>query len=339
MDTSLVHIPQTSMPQTMDLGDVTMSNAERFMFPRIKPMLGKPIQFEDINYDTDHYEVKYDGERMLATVYGSENITLSRCLKPLKFAHRIRIHGHSAIFDGERVYVRNGQVVSICCTGTRENLDEVYMVFDILYYNGKLIVEEPLSARKKLLQQVLIQDEHIKTTDMFPCTSYEHITSKFNELTSNGCEGLMVKSINSKYMPSVREWGKLKLLHLEGRREEVELFLYRVLPDKNGKRCILDCGLYKVDGTDPTKIYLHDIESYSKYKHIVYVSSGIPSKVVSILNLMTDANGQVKEPTIVTLTCDMITTKSLRHPSFQRFRHDLDHIDITNISAKVPWQE
>ena len=119
-----------------------------------------------------------------------------------------------------------------------------YVVFDVLYAGGELLLEKPLRERKKVLEQIFasvpqggFNTEHLIAAETAqgnlkfepaitsrsgaprvieaPATqasSAEHLEQIFAQARERGNEGLMVKDVNSPYTPGRRgkSWLKLK---------------------------------------------------------------------------------------------------------------------------------
>lgn len=185
-------------------------------------------------------------------------------------------------------------------------------MFDILYVDGHPVYCKPLYERKRLLNEVLIETEHVRIVQGREITDAKQLWAMFEEVVDeNGGEGLMLKRKDEEYRPGERGWLKLKPLHIEGRREEFDLRLHRLLPDKNGVPNVLECGYYEKNGT---------------FRSVCRTSSGIDSTIRHQLRMLTDENGYFKGPIMATVTADKITDhrRSLRHPVFRRLRLDLD---------------
>jgi DNA ligase-1 len=119
----------------------------------------------------------------------------------------------------------------------------VYMVFDILFAGGRLLLESPLRERREILEQLfaavpqegfsveqVIEVENPQGKLVFepavaasgaprillaPCVkadSPEHLSALFEQARERGNEGLMVKDATSAYTPGRRgkSWLKLK---------------------------------------------------------------------------------------------------------------------------------
>lgn len=119
-----------------------------------------------------------------------------------------------------------------------------YMVFDVLYADGELLLEKPLQERKKTLEKIFasvpkgaFNTEHLMSAPtaqgnlvfepaiappgdaprvieapVITASSAEHLEEIFDQARARGNEGLMVKDILSPYTPGRRgkSWLKLK---------------------------------------------------------------------------------------------------------------------------------
>lgn len=276
------------------------------------------------------YEEKFDGERLLAVVPLNTTTEVhalfySRALKrqaTSTFPHEIRLkpeQRHDCMLDGELVYIdpKTGQTIPVCDTGRRACLRVEYRVFDILYVDGRPVYYKPLEERKRLLSEALVETEHVRLVGSRPVTSLDQLWNAFDEVVDErGGEGLMLKRKNEVYRPGERGWLKMKPLHIEGRREEFDLMLHRLLPDKNGVANVLECGYYDEHGT---------------FRLVCRLSSGIDSTARHQLRMLTDeTTGLFKGPIVATVLADKITEqrRSLRHPVFHRLRLDLDDVSF-----------
>jgi len=85
----------------------------------------------------------------------------------------------------------------------------VYEAFDLLYLDGRSLVEEPLEERRRLLASVLRADPRVRMS--------EHIAGEgiafFEAARQRGLEGIMAKDRRSHYVPGARtlDWQKIKI--------------------------------------------------------------------------------------------------------------------------------
>ncbi len=85
----------------------------------------------------------------------------------------------------------------------------VYEVFDLLYVDGRSLLDEPLEERRRLLRDVLATDPRVRLS--------EDVTGDglafFEAARVRGLEGIMAKDRRSPYIPGVRTkaWQKVKI--------------------------------------------------------------------------------------------------------------------------------
>lgn len=162
------------------------------------------------------YEVKWDGYRAMAYCRSKKVELLSRNNKSFneKFYpvyNALVAWGINAVVDGE-ICVLNKQGVSHF--GSLQNWrseadgDLVYYVFDLLWLDGRNLMELPLSERRALLQSKLPAIDMIRYSETF-----ETRAGKFLEAASKlGMEGIIAKKADSVYEPGdrSRSWLKIK---------------------------------------------------------------------------------------------------------------------------------
>lgn len=164
------------------------------------------------------YEVKWDGYRAVATINKGEVELISRNNKTFndKFysIHKLMQKWDiNAVLDGE-ILVLNDKGVSDfgALQNWRSEADGelVYYVFDILWYEGKNLMDLPLIQRQAILQSVLPNDhDHIRQSTVFSASGIDF----FNAAQRMGLEGIIAKKANSVYASDVRsrEWLKIKV--------------------------------------------------------------------------------------------------------------------------------
>jgi DNA ligase-1 len=85
-------------------------------------------------------------------------------------------------------------------------------VFDIIYYEGKSLINEPFKERTKFLKSI-IKPEKYKLTpaDQLVTDKEEEVREFYNKAIKNNQEGLMLKNLNAPYKPGSRVGYMLKL--------------------------------------------------------------------------------------------------------------------------------
>ncbi|MCS4537309.1 MAG: ATP-dependent DNA ligase [Thaumarchaeota archaeon] len=92
-----------------------------------------------------------------------------------------------------------------------EELPVVYKCFDILYLDGKVLIEKPLLQRRRFLRNLKLPDK-IQLSRTATVSSVETLQKVFEASKKLGYEGLVVKDPTSPYWPGRRGkyWIKLK---------------------------------------------------------------------------------------------------------------------------------
>ena len=84
--------------------------------------------------------------------------------------------------------------------------------FDVLFSDGKNCMEMEYTDRRKLLEKIIKEDEFAKLIPMSIINSEEQVLEVLENSINSGCEGLMLKQLNSTYRAGTRgsNWLKLK---------------------------------------------------------------------------------------------------------------------------------
>jgi ATP-dependent DNA ligase I len=88
-----------------------------------------------------------------------------------------------------------------------------FVAFDVLYRDGDLLLDEPLSQRKILLDEVLRgAPEAMRVAGRRECKTTDEVSLAFRASLAAGHEGIVAKVADAKYMPGRRGgfWFKLK---------------------------------------------------------------------------------------------------------------------------------
>lgn len=199
-----------------------------------------------------YVEDKYDGVRAQLHKQGERAELYSRTLDPVSMrfpevTSALLVLPHDAIFDGEIVAL-HGEIESRCLpfaalqkrmgrkTVSEALMSEVpvaCMVFDLLYLDGAVLLDQPLSRRKELLARLDLRYPLVKaTSQLVPVEIFEEeartetedagkggeasqshpLDFMFSQARERGNEGLMVKAPGSIYSPGKRgkAWLKVK---------------------------------------------------------------------------------------------------------------------------------
>lgn len=241
--------PDESVAEPEDINvDTLLKKAPKAKIPTsIKPMLATLVDepFDDPDWV---YEVKWDGYRTLAFVNKGEVELLSRNNKTFneKFypIHKLlRGWKINAVLDGE-ILVLNDKGISNF--GNLQNWrseadgELVYYVFDILWYDGKNLMDLPLSQRQAILKQVLpADDDRVRASKVFDASGIDF----FKAAERMGLEGIIAKKADSTYASDTRakEWLKIKV----HKRQEVVIAGFTKNEDTSKQFSSLLLGVYE----------------------------------------------------------------------------------------------
>ncbi|KAI5169722.1 DNA ligase 1 [Pancytospora epiphaga] len=220
----------------------------------LKPMLAQPSKnltkaFAKVENMEFVAEYKYDGERVQIHNDGTTIKIFSRNSEDITVKYpdiaMIRPSEKPFIVDGEVVAYKNGEIQSfqLLSTRKRKNTKEIdvkvcVFAFDVLYFDGEELLGRPLRERIKILHGNFAKvDDTFMFANSSECKSVEEIDGHFKEAIQNSCEGVMIKSLDSPYHPSLRSnsWVKIKKDYLESLGDSMDLVVMGAFYGK-GKR-------------------------------------------------------------------------------------------------------
>jgi len=244
--------------------DGKLGEAKMRLFHPLGFMLASPIESaeEGLSYFTEAaVEDKYDGIRAQAHVSDGEVKFFSRTRDEItesfpELSDALAGLPQDAILDGEIVaWEAPGRARPFNVLQQRLGRKKVsekmlreipvaYLVFDVLYADGELLIDRPLRERGRILDEVLaaerktthhrgtesqrktgqgrliFKDEGYETpraaqilrAPVFRATSPSELEELFAAAQARGNEGLMIKDLNSAYTPGKRgkSWLKMK---------------------------------------------------------------------------------------------------------------------------------
>ncbi|MFC4210874.1 DNA ligase D [Pedobacter lithocola] len=315
----------------------------------IKPMLATLVDepFDDPDWQ---YEVKWDGYRALAFINKGKVDLFSRNNKSFneKFYpiyDLLQSWKINAVLDGE-ILVLNEKGISNF--GSLQNWrseadgELVFYVFDILWYDGKNLMDLPLHQRQAILQDILpTDDDRVRLSKVFKASGIDF----FDAAGRMGLEGIIAKKSDSLYSPDRRskEWLKIKV----HRRQEVVVAGFTKNADTSKSFSSLLLGVYEK----------------GKLQYVGKVGTGFSDKLQKTMMehfkpLIIDASPFESIPDVnkpsrfrpnppkaqatwlkPELVCEVAFTEVtddgvFRHPSFQGMREDKNAKDIVRENEK-----
>jgi DNA ligase 1 len=172
-------------------------------------------------------EEKYDGVRcQLHHVQGRVEM-FSRDLKETtaafpELAEAAPHLGHDVLFDGEVLAHRDGRVLRFfelqrrlgrkaVDPALRQEVPVALVIFDLLWLDGRPLLDEPLRERRRLLESLEVRHPFLLAR-VEAASSAADLDRIFTDTRERGNEGLMLKDPESPYTPGRRglAWLKLK---------------------------------------------------------------------------------------------------------------------------------
>ena len=170
------------------------------------------------------FEVKWDGFRVQAVVDGGAVTTLTRGGQDAAryfgsfLAPPTWIAARQAIVDGEVIavddagepdFARLQAGIKARVADAAGSTPFLYVLFDLLFLDGRPLLAEPLEDRRRLLVKALRPDPRVRLS--------EHVerdgVAFFEAAKTRGLEGIMAKDRRSAYLPGLRTltWQKIKI--------------------------------------------------------------------------------------------------------------------------------
>ncbi len=233
--------------------EIDLQGAKPAPFPqKIEPMLAT-LATKAFDDDDWLYEIKWDGFRVQALLDGGKVRLLTRNLHdaasyfPRLLTSTNWIDAQQAVVDGEVVAVddEGRPDFSLLQTklGDKAATGLVYQVFDLLYLDGRSLLDVPLEDRKRLLKSVLKDHPRVRYAS--------HVEREglafFEAAKAMGVEGMVAKLRRSRYEPGRRTdaWLKIKI------RPEQELVVGGWTPGQGSAK---DLGALAVGVYDDGKL-------------------------------------------------------------------------------------
>jgi bifunctional non-homologous end joining protein LigD len=170
-------------------------------------------------------QIKWDGTRILTYADGKETLLYNR-----KGNERTRqykeltdiqnyCNADSVILDGEVIALENGvpsfhEVMKRDSLRKQQSIDRaaqqipvIYMIFDVLFYNGEWITDQSLKGRQALLEEIILPGEQIQIVP-----NYDNMEQLFEVVKEHQLEGIVCKDMNSTYRIDGKDkrWQKKK---------------------------------------------------------------------------------------------------------------------------------
>ncbi|MBI2529516.1 MAG: ATP-dependent DNA ligase [Candidatus Diapherotrites archaeon] len=244
-------------------------------------------------------EAKYDGFRIAVHKKGNEILLFSRRQENMTSmfpeiieAARRQINAKDAILEGEALAVneQTGEYFPFQITMQRKRKYDIaekaeeyplkLFVFDLLYRDGKNLMNLPFSERRRELDKIIKKGDAIELTKSIITDSPKEMEKFFEDSISKGLEGIIAKDLNAKYIAGARKfaWIKLKRSYRGALEDSVDVV---ILGYYKGKGLRTEFGL----GALLSGVY---DEKEDKFRTLAKVGSGFTEEGMVEMKKMLD---------------------------------------------------
>lgn len=271
-----------------------------------------------------------------------------------------QIDAESAVIDGEAVGLdaKTGALIPFKETMQRKRKHEVnekaaeiplrYFVFDLIYLNGKALLDEPFEKRREMLKKIIKNGNTITVDDQKITSNPEELIKTFNEAKAKGLEGLVMKRLDSKYEAGGRgySWVKFKREETGGLEDTIDGVILGYYFGK-GARAEFGIGGFLVGVFDKTKdafVTVCKVGSGPTEEEWQEIKRKVDKVKVKEKPANVELNSKLLEPNVwgrpenvvviradeITKTEDQSSGFALRFPRLITFRADKDPKDTTS---------
>lgn len=178
------------------------------------------------------FDFKYDGLRMQVHFKAGEVRIFSRNLEPYTeqfpdvvdlvkkaaAANEFIVEGEGVTVDAETGEIRPFQEASrrrgrkYDLTAKAEEFPFALFLFDCMYLDGRDLTARPYTERREAIRQAVRENEQLRLSTMKEVGSPEEAEAFFLAALSDGCEGVIAKSLDadSAYRAGARGWAWIK---------------------------------------------------------------------------------------------------------------------------------
>ena len=336
-------------------GELTLSSIKLRPGQFLKPELAHLYEPDKVEYPV-RAEFKFDGSRLQIHKWGTATWLFSRRAieKTQTLPEIVEIAGkfnaQSCIIDSEVVAVdEEGRYLpfQILLERTvprklseeelkrrKEKTRLTIRAFDILFLNGRELMDLPLSERRKYLLEVVPAEFLAEGRD---CENEIELMKFYEEALRRGMEGIVVKNLDSVYEAGQRTYTWLKL---KPERDTIDCTIVKALYGKGKRAGFYSSFLLAV--RDPKEKRLYTIGWVS---NLSQDTMDTLRDIVEQTRISQDEEGVFVKPTVVVeatyqeiqQTDEYTSGYALRVPKIARFRPDkkIEEIDTVEKLSKL----
>jgi DNA ligase 1 len=179
-------------------------------------------------------EPKYDGFRLQVHIYHDKKkeikvILFTRSLEDVTYMYpdillgiKEQIHCDSAIIEGEAIGYNplTHEYLPFQETVQRKRKYDIsaksleiplrLFAFEVLYVDGKSLLDEPYNIRRKMLEKIVKKGNTIEFSEQYVVDTAEELDKIFLDSVSRGLEGIMAKKLDGNYQAGARGFNWIK---------------------------------------------------------------------------------------------------------------------------------
>jgi DNA ligase 1 len=273
-----------------------------------------------------------------------------------------QIEADEVILDSEAIGydVKTNRLIPFQETMTRKRKHEIehvsnaiplrFFVFDILYKNGKDLMGEPLSKRRRILEETIKKGDTLVVSPNIVTSDVEKLRRYHDEQLKRGLEGAVVKKWDSPYEPGRKGFHWVKFKEEEGKTGKLTDTVDCVVMGYNrgeGKRAGFGIGAFLVgikhgeEFVTITKIGTGVSDELWKKLKTAFSreSSTIRPKEYKEVNKALEPDYWITPSIVVEVAADDITVSpihgagyALRFPRLVRIREDKSPQNVTTVA-------
>ena len=290
-------------------------------------------------------EPKWDGVRLIVTVHDGAVRLVTRNSRDVSSHYpelaelATALDGRSAVLDGEVVTfdergatsfqkLQQRMHVANPPPDLRSAVPVELMLFDLLWLDGELLTGLPQRERRRRLEELAPEGPHWHLTPLLPVAPVAELLRACDQV---GLEGYVIKRADATYLPGRRSsaWAKLKCI------QRRELVVGGWIPGQGGRTGSIGSLAVGIHGLD----WESGESDGGSLRFMGAVGSGLTDDWIRQLTTVAERLGtddspfaeqvvgvHFLEPRLVAEVAYTLITDSgtLRHPTLQGFRTDLD---------------
>lgn len=330
----------------------------KFDGTRVQLHINKKKQVKSTSEQSELFNINKD--TYLVKTYTRNQEDTTHQFPDIIEAAKIQLDIESVILDGEAIgYNREtGKFLPFQETIQRKrkhgiaeavaNIPLKYFVFDILYLNGKSLIDTPLTERREILKKILKKGEILQLSENIQAETPDQLKEYYEIAKEDQLEGLIVKNPNDPYQAGARSfsWIKIKKADQKLLEDSVDVVVLGYYAGK-GVRNKFGIGGFLVGVYD---------DASETFKSITKVGTGLTDGDWATLKTMCDKHKRNDRPqnvemnklynpdvwlnpkVVVELGADEISISqthtagyALRFPRLLNFRADKNALESTSL--------